>query len=282
MTAEVTGERDDAGRSSGPRPWPSRRRTTARASRASSTTSTVQAGPRTRLRSSSPGRASTRSRSVRPTRRATCPTTGSRRSSSSRTVAARTRPPRRGGRGQRRAGRIGRVHRVRGRDAHRERRGSGVASVEHDLDGAGWAPYTGPVVVTGPGEHTLAYRATDEAGNVSEVASVTLTVVVAQPGDTVAPVVSASVYGARNSAGEYVGRALVRLAATDDDSGVATIEYQVDGGTWYRYASQVAVSTPGQHTVAFRATDVAGNTSAPKSLTLVVASTVPADTVAPK
>ena len=160
--------------------------------------------------------------------------------------------------------------------------GSGVASVEYDLDGAGWAPYTGPVVVTGPGEHTLVHRATDEAGNVSEVASVTFTVVGAQPGDTVAPVVSASVYGAKNSAGEYLGRALVRLAATDEDSGVATIEYQVDGGTWYRYASQVAVSTPGQHTVAFRASDVAGNTSAAKSITLVVASTVPDDTVAPE
>jgi len=160
--------------------------------------------------------------------------------------------------------------------------GSGVASVEHSLDGGPWTAYTGPVVLDEVGEHSLAYRATDEAGNVSQVGTVTLTVVAADPGDTVAPKVTAGVYGAKNGAGEYVGRAQVRLTATDDDSGVASIEYQVDGGTWYRYATQVAVSTPGAHTVTFRATDRAGNVSAPGSVAFVVESTVPADTVAPE
>ncbi|MBE7699512.1 hypothetical protein H9623_04220 [Oerskovia sp. Sa1BUA8] len=160
--------------------------------------------------------------------------------------------------------------------------GSGVASIEYAVDGGAWTGYTTAVVLDEPGDRSLAYRATDEAGNVSEVASVTLTVVPADPGDTVAPVVTAGVYGARNSAGEYVGSAQVRLTATDDDSGVATIESQVDGGTWYRYATQVVVATPGSHTVAFRATDRAGNVSAPGTVSFVVESTVPADTVAPE
>ncbi|WP_435737383.1 Ig-like domain repeat protein [Cellulosimicrobium sp. PMB13] len=144
--------------------------------------------------------------------------------------------------------------------------GSGVASVEYDLDGAGWAPYTEAVVVDEPGQHTLAYRATDEAGNVSEAGTVTFVVVEGDGSDTVAPEVDHRVYGQKNEAGEYVGPAFVRLRGTDAGSGVASIEYQVDGGEWLPYAKQISLRTPGEHTVTYRATDVAGNVSAPKSV----------------
>ncbi|MCK0116106.1 plastocyanin/azurin family copper-binding protein [Isoptericola sp. S6320L] len=160
--------------------------------------------------------------------------------------------------------------------------GSGVESVEYDLDGAGWTGYTEALVLDEPGEHTVSYRATDAAGNVSEVGSVTVTVVAAEPGDTEAPTVEHAVYGARNDAGEYVGSASITLDATDDDSGVASVEYQLDGGTWYRYASRLTVPTPGEHTLSYRATDVAGNVSAPGTVTFTVASDVPEDTVAPE
>src|SRR5690606_28340491 len=150
--------------------------------------------------------------------------------------------------------------------------GSGVASVEYDLDGAGWAEYTGAVVVDEPGQHTLAYRATDEAGNVSEAASVTIAVVEGDGSDTVAPEVAHRVMGGeKNEAGEYLGSVFVRLHATDDDSGVASVEYQLDGGEWTPYAKQVSVCTPGAHTLTYRATDVAGNVSAVGTVTFVIA-----------
>ncbi|WP_251149758.1 Ig-like domain repeat protein [Cellulosimicrobium sp. Marseille-Q4280] len=146
----------------------------------------------------------------------------------------------------------------------------GVASVEYDLDGAGWAPYTEAVVVDEPGQHTLAYRATDEAGNVSEAGTVTFVVVAGDGSDTVAPEVDHRVYGQQNDAGEYVGPAFVRLRGTDAGSGVASIEYQVDGGEWTPYAKQISLRAPGEHVVTYRATDVAGNVSAPVSVTVVI------------
>ncbi|WP_372448989.1 OmpL47-type beta-barrel domain-containing protein, partial [Qaidamihabitans albus] len=54
---------------------------------------------------------------------------------------------------------------------------SGVDTVEYDLGGAGFQPYTEPVVVEELGEHTVTYRATDNAGNTSEIGSTSFTVV---------------------------------------------------------------------------------------------------------
>ncbi|MEK8225466.1 Ig-like domain-containing protein [Oerskovia sp. M15] len=66
--------------------------------------------------------------------------------------------------------------------------GSGVASIEVDAHGGHWMPYTTPVAITEPGEHTVSYRATDAAGNVSEVGATTFTVVAGDgEQDTTAP-----------------------------------------------------------------------------------------------
>ncbi|MFC9325040.1 OmpL47-type beta-barrel domain-containing protein [Kitasatospora sp. NPDC057015] len=51
---------------------------------------------------------------------------------------------------------------------------SGVARTEYDLDGAGWTEYTGPVRVSGDGEHTLLYRSIDLAQNHEEDRSLVL------------------------------------------------------------------------------------------------------------
>jgi hypothetical protein len=45
--------------------------------------------------------------------------------------------------------------------------GSGVDIVEYSLDGQPFAAYTQPLSVNQPGAHTLSYRATDKAGNMS-------------------------------------------------------------------------------------------------------------------
>jgi type 1 glutamine amidotransferase/regulation of enolase protein 1 (concanavalin A-like superfamily) len=57
--------------------------------------------------------------------------------------------------------------------------GSGVASVEYTLDSGAWTAYNGPFVVSAPGAHRVAYRATDAAGNASEPRTVEFTI--AQP-----------------------------------------------------------------------------------------------------
>ena len=51
----------------------------------------------------------------------------------------------------------------------------------------------------------------------------------------------------------------INLSATDSGSGVARIEYSMDGGAWTAYAAAITLDTPGRHVLAFRAIDVAGN-----------------------
>jgi cytochrome c len=49
--------------------------------------------------------------------------------------------------------------------------GSGVDTVEYAVDGGAWTSYSEPVTVAAEGAHTVDYRATDQAGNVSAIGS---------------------------------------------------------------------------------------------------------------
>ncbi|MGK5739955.1 OmpL47-type beta-barrel domain-containing protein [Micromonospora sp. URMC 103] len=158
---------------------------------------------------------------------------------------------------------------------------SGVDKIEYSLDGGAYAAYTAPVSVNAVGQHTLTYRATDKAGNTSAVQSVSFTVVPPPADDTTAPTVSAMLHGEQDGNGAYVGGATVMLSATDSGSGVDTIEYSLDGQPYAAYSAPFAVNQPGQHTVNYRATDKAGNTSAAQSVSFTVAQPSPDDTTAP-
>ncbi|RIQ36944.1 hypothetical protein DY240_01465 [Jiangella rhizosphaerae] len=159
--------------------------------------------------------------------------------------------------------------------------GSGVASVEYDLDGAGFTAYTTPLVVSALGDHTVQFRATDNAGNVAPVEAVQFSVVEPEPDDTTPPDVSAAVAGDQNEDGEYVGSATVTVTATDAGSGVASIAYALDGGSFQPYTAPVVVSAVGDHVVQYRATDNAGNTSPVESVAFTVVEPEPDDTTPP-
>ncbi|MGV9319178.1 OmpL47-type beta-barrel domain-containing protein [Streptomyces sp. NPDC003660] len=150
--------------------------------------------------------------------------------------------------------------------------GSGVNTIEYAVgaDGA-WQPYTAPVMVHEVGAHTVRYRATDKAGNAAAEKSVAFKVVAPPAEDTTAPETSATLDGTRNSNGAYVTSAKVTVNASDSASGVARVEYSLDGGPYLAYSAAVIVDRLGFHTVAYRATDKAGNTSAAKSVTFTVA-----------
>jgi hypothetical protein len=62
---------------------------------------------------------------------------------------------------------------------------SGVKTIEYALDGTAYTAYTGPVTVSQASAHTVKYRATDIAGNVSAENSVSFTVVA--PGSDACP-----------------------------------------------------------------------------------------------
>jgi hypothetical protein len=141
--------------------------------------------------------------------------------------------------------------------------GSGVAAVEFSLDGGGtWTAYSAPVAVSGDGEHTVQFRATDEAGNVEAAQSASVKV------DTVAPVTAATTAPAP-------GGVAVTLTATDETSGVARTEVSIDGGDWVSYAEPVTVTGDGDHTVAYRSVDRAGVVETEKSVVFQVDATGP-------
>ncbi|AWE53402.1 OmpL47-type beta-barrel domain-containing protein [Streptomyces nigra] len=157
--------------------------------------------------------------------------------------------------------------------------GSGVNGVEYALGDGAWQPYTAPVMVHEPGEHMVRYRAADKAGNVAPAKDVRFTVVPAPEDDTTPPVTGVTVEGTKNSSGAYVGNAKVTVTATDEHhgSGVDRIEYSIDAGPYLAYTAPVVVDRAGTHTLAYRATDKAGNTSAARTVAFtVVSSQVPA------
>jgi len=145
--------------------------------------------------------------------------------------------------------------------------GSGVDKVEYKVDEGAWTAYTAPVAVTAPGMHMVSYRASDKAGNVSPEGMAHFTIVTS---DTTAPTVTSEVTGTKDTAGNYVGKATVTLAATDAGSGVGKVEYNLDGGPWLTYSAPLALTVVGAHTVKYRATDKAGNVSAEGTATFTI------------
>src|SRR5690606_16156501 len=66
--------------------------------------------------------------------------------------------------------------------------GSGVDSIEwREASASEWQTYTGPLTFDEPGDYTIEYRATDNAGNVSDVGTVEFTVAEPEPEDTTPP-----------------------------------------------------------------------------------------------
>ncbi|MEW9534761.1 plastocyanin/azurin family copper-binding protein, partial [Microbispora sp. NPDC049125] len=107
-----------------------------------------------------------------------------------------------------------------------------------------------------PGTYRFYCAIPGHSGMVGEIV-----VTSAGPTDTTPPQVSADVSGEKNADGDYVESAAVTVSATDTESGVDTVEYALDGGAFQAYTAPVSVNQVGEHTVRYRATDKAGNTS---------------------
>ncbi|WP_284989810.1 hypothetical protein [Arthrobacter sp. efr-133-TYG-120] len=158
--------------------------------------------------------------------------------------------------------------------------GSGVANIKYAVDGGSTVTVnaaTAAVSVSGDGNHTVSYFATDLAGNASTLQTQTVKI------DTTAPVVGvASISPTPNSLGyNRTSTVTVNLSATDaGGSGVASITYHVDAlppVTVNAATAAVSVSGgDGTHTVFYSATDIAGNTSNSQTQTVKIDTTAPA------
>ncbi|WP_251153440.1 Ig-like domain-containing protein [Cellulosimicrobium sp. Marseille-Q4280] len=120
--------------------------------------------------------------------------------------------------------------------------------VEVAVDGGEWAAYDGPFTLD-DGQHTVAARATDAAGNVGE-GSRDLRV------DTVAPVTTATVRDLGTSVE-------ITLTAVDAGSGVDKIQWEGPGTFWGTYSEPFTRAlTEEEQVIEYAATDAAGNEEA--------------------
>ncbi|MEV8513509.1 ThuA domain-containing protein [Dactylosporangium sp. NPDC051484] len=152
--------------------------------------------------------------------------------------------------------------------------GSGVDKVEYQVDSATtWSTYSEPIPLSGDGTHQVRYRASDKAGNTSEPKVQEVKI------DATAPVTTAT-FAPATDAGWHKGATPVALAATDSGSGVAGIQWSLDGGAWTSYTAPVNVTGDGQHELLYKATDAAGNVETLKSAILKIDATAPTVIVA--
>lgn len=121
--------------------------------------------------------------------------------------------------------------------------GEGVKTLQYRIGDGDWTTYDGPVTLDA-GTYGIGHRAQGDNLLWSDTASVAVKV------DHTDPAVA-----------DQLDDRTVTLAATDDDSGVASVQYRLDGADWLAYAEPFEVDGAA-HTVEFRATDVAGNQGA--------------------
>lgn len=130
--------------------------------------------------------------------------------------------------------------------AEDETGGSGIDAIRYTINGGAETVYSAPIVFDADGEYTLTHWAVDNAGNAEVPQVLTLSV------DVTAPVSSA------DQAGDE--EVLITLSSTDAASGVAVLEYSLDGESWLPYEAPFTVTrTDVAQNVLYRATDNAGN-----------------------
>jgi hypothetical protein len=135
----------------------------------------------------------------------------------------------------------------------------GLAKTEYSTNGgSSWTTGTNVTVGTS-GTTTVAYRATDAAGN-TEAPDKTCTVKI----ESTAPLTTSDADGLWHNAS-----VTVTLTATDADSGVAYTEYSTDGGANWTHGTTIAVdpdpigfTTEGSTTISYRSADNLGHLEA--------------------
>jgi len=161
----------------------------------------------------------------------------------------------------------------------------GVAGTEIDVDGAGFTPYTGPVTVTGDGQHVVTFRSTDINGNVEAPVSATFGIDATPPETTITSPEPGFVYAqgmqlAPSPVGTVIATGSVTFTAEASDaaSGVAAITWFVDDepvAVGETFVFDADARGTGTYVVSVHAADVAGNLGARASMTVEVVASPP-------
>jgi hypothetical protein len=130
---------------------------------------------------------------------------------------------------------------------------------------AGTNPASSPLQLTAEGPAINGtVTVIDAAGNSATFTSPSFAI------DKIAPVSSAGLGGTAGANGAYTSDVAISLSAIDNapaGSGVATLQYSLDGGTtWGAYSSPVVITAEGTTNMLHRSSDNAGNLESPKSV----------------
>ncbi|MDG6220340.1 MAG: hypothetical protein QCI38_02690, partial [Candidatus Thermoplasmatota archaeon] len=151
---------------------------------------------------------------------------------------------------------------------------SGVATTYYRLNGAPQETYSGPILLTLNGEHTIQYWSVDNAGNTEAQKTVSARV------DKLAPSTSRSIAGTYDSVtGWYKSTVTVTLTASDAHSGIDYTQYRLDGGLWNPYQLPFEITAQGDTLLEYGSVDKAGNVETLHSITIWIDTSKPVTTL---
>ncbi len=156
--------------------------------------------------------------------------------------------------------------------------GSGLDSTEYRIDSGGWIPYSTPFHVYGlDGSHTISYRSIDNLGTEETIQEEVILL------DNTPPVTTFTIGDPKFifSGNIYVTSDTdLTLSAADTGSGVDSVEYRINGGTWTTYGAAFHLSdSDGAYLVEFHAVDNVENTETTQSETLILDDSPPVTTL---
>ncbi len=126
---------------------------------------------------------------------------------------------------------------------------SGLASLKINVDG-NWSAFSGSRTLS-DGLHTVQFQAIDNAGNVTTTATQTYKV------DATPPTLATALSGTQGDNGWFISTVTASATAMDAGSGIASLQYRVDGGAWQ--VGDTVTLDNGLHTLDFQVSDQAGN-----------------------
>ncbi len=138
--------------------------------------------------------------------------------------------------------------------------GSGLASVQYNLNNGGWSEGRQLHLET-DGTYTLQARATDMAGNQTLVGPTVFRI------DAEPPVTQLNFSRPPGFENWFHTPITVTLMAADATSGLAYVEWRLNGGSWQQTAA-FSLATEGIHTLEYRAVDQAGNSEPIRTATI--------------
>jgi hypothetical protein len=156
--------------------------------------------------------------------------------------------------------------------------GAGLNETLYSIDGRPAKVFQNQLMEPVPGQHNMIYWSVDKAGNKEPDNAFQFFV------DTDMPVSSVAFIGANYTSGDRVfisTSTQMEIVSSDRSSGLATVEYNIDGRGFIAYTKPFKFDKSGFHTMVYRGVDRVGNAEAGKTVKLMVDSTAPITKVKP-